>query len=203
MPYNVFSRAADHLGLECTQCQRVIRVERGRLGSAIRCVCGHESQAVNGDTMSWPTPVRRAERPALNTLEGQLMAVVRAVMAGGLLLFLGTCAYLMVKPADPPPAKSAEQVALETKQAAHGTLPLTNGFTGKVLAVDRFLKPQLNDPDSLEYVQWYGPMAADHAGVKCWKVTAVYRARNAFGGMVPGTLSCWIRDEKVIASESL
>lgn len=60
MPFTVFSRAEAHLGLECSQCKRVLKVERGRVGAEIACPCNHRSAVVHGDLQeSAPPPSNR------------------------------------------------------------------------------------------------------------------------------------------------
>lgn len=55
------------------------------------------------------------------------------------------------------------------------------GYNGKVWQVEEYLKANLKDPDSLEFIKWTGPVLMDD---NVWTVLVRYRAKNSFGGYV-------------------
>lgn len=51
---------------------------------------------------------------------------------------------------------------------------------GSVSQIERYLRTNLKDPDSLDFIKWVGPVLTDNA----WTVMVTYRAKNSFGGYV-------------------
>jgi len=60
-----------------------------------------------------------------------------------------------------------------------------NGVAGAAIPtlVMRNLKRRLNDPSSLLIREVARPVHDEFAGVKCWKITFLFSAKNGFGGM--------------------
>jgi hypothetical protein len=77
-----------------------------------------------------------------------------------------------------------KQEAADQKAAAladnRGPMPQVSAWDGSVIAVERYLKPRLNDPDSLDMANCTMPVV-DGA---YWRTACAYRAKNAFGGLV-------------------
>jgi hypothetical protein len=61
-----------------------------------------------------------------------------------------------------------------------GPKPLVSGWDGSVLAVERYLRPRLKDPDSLDMANCTQPVIEG----AYWVTACAYRARNSFGALV-------------------
>jgi hypothetical protein len=139
-----------------------------------------------------------------------IRAIIGIVLICGILFGMGHCVYRAAVPA-PPPRKTAEQLALESTEAVYGKRPETSDWDGKVYLIDDYLKANLKDPASLEYIQWWkltpfiwGERDASGAGAQNgWQVSVQYRARNSFGGMVIERQTFLIRDGKIVVTHAM
>lgn len=79
--------------------------------------------------------------------------------------------------------------------------PLVNSWNGVPFAVSEFLKENLRDPNSLEYVKSYQVYEMDNlpeSENKKYYQKTTYRAKNGFGGYVVETKTFIIQNNKVI-----
>lgn len=75
--------------------------------------------------------------------------------------------------------EAAEQAATELAEL-RGPMPFVSEWDGSVLAVERYLKPMLKDPDSFEMANCTRPIVSG----AYWVTSCAYRARNSFGALV-------------------
>ena len=123
---------------------------------------------------------------------------------------MGMCVYSEIVP-QKPAAKTPEQIALEAAEVIYGKKPPAGAVDGKVYLVDDYLKTNLKDPGSLDYIRWWGPTAfawgdPDENGAgkeKGWAVSVQYRARNSFGGMAIERQAFLIRDGRIISAHAM
>jgi hypothetical protein len=87
------------------------------------------------------------------------------------------------------------------QEALRGPLPEMIGE--KVWCVDRYLKYNLNDYDSSEYLQWTSPIKVIYEGEPYWAVRLRLRAANAFGGKIIKEPMFYIQQDKVVRVEGL
>jgi len=86
--------------------------------------------------------------------------------------------------ADAEERERKKQEAADQKAAAladtRGPMPQVSAWDGSVIAVERYLKPRMKDPDSLDMANCTMPVV-DGA---YWKTACAYRARNSFNALV-------------------
>ena len=86
-------------------------------------------------------------------------------------------------------AAEAEKAAKERERAAKiekdaGPKPENSPWDAAVRPVVDFLKVNLKDPRSIEYIEWSPVKLVDVKGTYYWAVRVKYRAKNSFGGYV-------------------
>lgn len=72
-------------------------------------------------------------------------------------------------------------------------------WTGRSIAIDRYMRQHLKDPKSVEYIDWIGPMPIERDGEEYWAVQIKYRAANSFGGMTIEDGIFLVRNDEVVA----
>jgi len=75
-----------------------------------------------------------------------------------------------------------------------GPKPTRSSFDGSVEEVKAYLAKNLNDPNSVEYVEWYPVVMKDDG----WRVIVKYRAKNRFGGVITKEQRFTIQHGKVV-----
>ena len=75
-----------------------------------------------------------------------------------------------------------------------GPKPTRSSFDGSVEEVKEYLAKNLNDPNSVEYVEWYPVVMKDDG----WRVIVKYRAKNRFGGVISKEQRFTIQNSKVV-----
>lgn len=83
----------------------------------------------------------------------------------------------------------AERIAQERARQERidrqaGPKPENSAWDAAVEPVVTFLKANLKDPKSVEYIEWSPVTLLELKGEFYWAVRVRYRARNSFGGMV-------------------
>jgi hypothetical protein len=71
------------------------------------------------------------------------------------------------------------------------------------IAVARYLRRNLNDYDSSEFLAWTKPILVTIKGQPVWRVSLRLRAKNAFGAYIVRTPTFYIADNTVIAVDGL
>lgn len=66
-----------------------------------------------------------------------------------------------------------------------------------------YLRDNLNDYDSSEFVEWSPVAKLEVKGEPYWVVRLKLRAKNAFGGYVLKNTFYFIRQNKVVSAEGL
>lgn len=107
-------------------------------------------------------------------------------------------AQLLIKQGE---ALHKQQLQAERDDAARGPAPKVIGDT--VWCVDRFLKRNLNDYDSAEYLSWSAPTKMTYRGQPYWGVSLRLRAKNAFGGKIIKDALFFVRNEQVVEYSGL
>lgn len=97
------------------------------------------------------------------------------------------------------PHRSSSSFAQAPVDPTYGPKPVPVFFGDCPLAVDRWLKKTLTDPDSLVYETVSSVNKGSVLQMKGWVVTVAYRARNGFGGYVREIRQFVVRDERVLA----
>lgn len=70
-------------------------------------------------------------------------------------------------------------------------------------AVKRVIKKTLNDPGSFRMLQIISMDKDERNGVKCYKTTFTFSAKNGFGGMTSTTAVAWMRGSELIDIKTL
>lgn len=78
-----------------------------------------------------------------------------------------------------------------------GKKPENSAWDGSVHTVKRYLKDNLKDPDSVQYIEWSPVSMLEHKGENYWAVRVKYRAKNSFGGYVVSNQMALIRHDIV------
>ena len=78
-----------------------------------------------------------------------------------------------------------------------GPRPKNSEWDTAVKPVVDFLKANLKDPDSLEFVEWSQVSLQEYKGEKYWAVRVKYRAKNSFGGYVVEEKIAFMQHEAV------
>ncbi len=94
-----------------------------------------------------------------------------------------------------------EQLKAEQDATLIGPKPEVIGDT--VWCVDRYLKRNLNDYDSAEYLSWSQPAKVEYKGQPYWAVKLRLRAKNAFGGKIIKDVVFFIRNNQVVDQSGL
>ena len=84
-----------------------------------------------------------------------------------------------------------------------GPKPKNSEWDGRVDPVVDYLKNNLNDYDSSEFVEWSPVTKLEVKGEPFWVVRLKLRAKNAFGGYVLKNTFYFIRQNRVISAEGL
>ncbi|MDB6173796.1 MAG: hypothetical protein JWL59_3107 [Chthoniobacteraceae bacterium] len=80
--------------------------------------------------------------------------------------------------------KAAAEIEKNKLEAELGPMPWVGSSENATPPVEAqlYLKHTLRDPDSLQFVQTWPPVAETYQGRRCWAVTFRYRAKNGFSG---------------------
>lgn len=84
-----------------------------------------------------------------------------------------------------------------------GPKPKNSEWDGRVDPVVEYLKNNLNDYDSSEFVEWSPVTKLDVKGEPFWVVRLKLRAKNAFGGYILKNTFYFIRQNRVVIAEGL
>jgi hypothetical protein len=84
-----------------------------------------------------------------------------------------------------------------------GPKPKNSEWDGRVDPVVEYLKNNLNDYDSSEFVEWSPVTKLEVKGEPFWVVRLKLRAKNAFGGYVLKNTFYFIRQNRVVTAEGL
>jgi hypothetical protein len=84
-----------------------------------------------------------------------------------------------------------------------GPKPKNSEWDGRVDAVVDYLRNNLNDYDSSEFVEWSPVTKLEVKGEPFWVVRLKLRAKNAFGGYLLKNTFYFIRQNKVVTAEGL
>lgn len=84
-----------------------------------------------------------------------------------------------------------------------GPKPKNSEWDGRVDAVVKYLRRNLNDYDSSEFVEWSPVTKLKVKGEPFWVVRLKLRAKNAFGGYILKDTFYFIRQNEVVAAEGL
>jgi hypothetical protein len=84
-----------------------------------------------------------------------------------------------------------------------GPKPKNSEWDGRVDPVVEYLKNNLNDYDSSEFVEWSPVTKLEVKGEPFWVVRLKLGAKNAFGGYVLKNTFYFIRQNKVVNAEGL
>jgi hypothetical protein len=120
--------------------------------------------------------------------------------------------HLKAIPSDARESKQAK--AIRTKAEARlakinrdrtliGPKPDDRGWKGKVFCVDRYLKANLNDYESAEYLEWSPVTSIEVKGEPYWAVRLKLRAANGFGAKILKEPIFLIRQNAVVRVEGL
>lgn len=125
---------------------------------------------------------------------------IKAIFVGGGMLLVGGCSWAVMSCSPTDSASSArDTIAQAPVDPTYGPKPVPVFFGDCPLAVDRWLKKTLTDPDSLVYETVSSVNKGSVLQMKGWVVTVAYRARNGFGGYVREIRQFVVRDERVLA----
>ena len=84
-----------------------------------------------------------------------------------------------------------------------GPKPKNSEWDGRVAPVVEYLKNNLNDYDSSEFVEWSPVTKLEVKGEPFWAVRLKLRAKNAFGGYILKDTFYFIRQNRVVMAEGL
>ncbi len=84
-----------------------------------------------------------------------------------------------------------------------GPKPKNREWDGRVDAVVKYLRSNLNDYNSSEFVEWSPVTKLEVKGEPFWVVRLKLRAKNAFGGLILKDTYYFIRQNEVVAAEGL
>jgi len=84
-----------------------------------------------------------------------------------------------------------------------GPKPKNSEWDGRVDPVVEYLKNNLNDYDSSEFVEWSPVTKLEMKGEPFWVVRLRLRAKNAFGGYILKNTFYFIRQNRVVIAEGL
>ena len=84
-----------------------------------------------------------------------------------------------------------------------GPKPKNSEWDGRVDPVVDYLRSNLNDYDSSEFLEWSPVTKLEVKGEPFWVVRLKLRAKNAFGGYILKNTFYFIRQNKVVAAEGL
>lgn len=94
-------------------------------------------------------------------------------------------------------AHEKEQAADDADDATRGPEPKHSGWDGSVTAVKRYLRPRMNDPETLSFEGCTKPIVA---GVY-WVTTCSYRGTNKLGAKVLNSGRFFIQRDEVVKVE--
>ena len=84
-----------------------------------------------------------------------------------------------------------------------GPKPKNSEWDGRVDPVVEYLRNNLNDYDSSEFVEWSPVTKLEVKGEPFWVVRLKLRAKNAFGGYILKNTFYFIRQNRVVIAEGL
>jgi hypothetical protein len=132
----------------------------------------------------------------------------RNPLVKGFIIASVACVFLMgsLLLSEPPASRQTVQTPtqpLDPDTKIIGIKPHQSSLNGEVLAVTRYLRENLNDYDSSEFVEWSPVTKVDIDNQKYWGVRLKLRAKNAFGAYILRDTYYFIRNDKVIFSRGL
>lgn len=86
-------------------------------------------------------------------------------------------------------------------KASAGTKPENSSWDGAVRPVTKYLKTNLKDPKSVEYIEWSEVVPLELDGEHYWVVRCKYRAKNSFGGYAIEEKYFFIQHGQVVSVE--
>lgn len=92
---------------------------------------------------------------------------------------------------------AADKAQEEKDEKARGETPTVSAWDGSVYAVERYLKPRMHDPDSLEMAGCTRPVSVE----AYWITNCDYRGSNAFGAKVLNSGRFFIQRDEVVKVE--
>jgi len=94
-------------------------------------------------------------------------------------------------------------VPLDPDYSIIGEKPLQSSLDSSVLPVKEYLRNNLNDYDSAEFVEWSPVTKVEINGQKYWGVRLKLRAKNGFGAYILRDTYYFMRHGKVVESQGL
>jgi LysM repeat protein len=101
-------------------------------------------------------------------------------------------------------------LAISSKQNQYTTVPINKELgakpklsNGKVDVVMNFFNENMNDPYSMRFVRWFDIVQKNYQGKLYWSVQVKFRAKNAFGAYVLSEMIFYIKNNKVVATETI
>ena len=95
------------------------------------------------------------------------------------------------------------QAILEEQYPGIGKKPEQNSMEGLVPAVDQYLRNNLNDYESAEFLEWSRITPTKLEGRSVWGVRLRLRAMNAFGGKILKDVDFYILNDRVVSVSGL
>lgn len=84
-----------------------------------------------------------------------------------------------------------------------GDKPKSSSYDGRVQPAVDYLRANLNDYDSCEFVNWYQVVKTTYEKKPAWGVKLRLRAKNAFGAFIVKDVFFYIRQNQVVGVEGL
>ena len=140
--------------------------------------------AVDERPSSIATPPKLSRRTWIFASVGGGALLLSCVVCGAIGSLVGPSP--VNKPLTPEEQKHVEKF---------GPKPTRSSFDGSVEEVKAYLAKNLNDPNSVEYVEWYPVVVMKDDG---WRVIVKYRAKNGFGGVVTKEQRFTIQNGEVV-----
>lgn len=95
------------------------------------------------------------------------------------------------------------QAMMEEQYPGIGKKPEQSSFDGSVSVVDQYLRRNLNDYESSEFLEWSRVTPTRLEGQNVWSVKLRLRAKNAFGGKIVKDVEFFIHDNEVVTVTGL
>jgi hypothetical protein len=90
------------------------------------------------------------------------------------------------------------QAKFEEQYPRIGKKPEQSSLDGSVSVADQYLRANLNDYQSAEFLEWSNVTPTQMEGENFWTVTTRLRAKNAFGAKIMKDINFIIRNDKVL-----
>jgi hypothetical protein len=151
-----------------------------------------------------PRVFERRQEAAIQAAARKRKNIITLAVVLPLLALLGFGIYYKSQSAARTGAMQQEtQAMVEEQYPGIGKKPEQNSLDSSVPVIDQYLRNNLNDYESAEFLGWSRATPTKIEGQNVWSVKLRLRAKNAFGGKIVKDVEFFILNDSIISVTGL